>query len=200
MSLEPQTTRTRRRGSARYGANGTEEPRQTPCLLPPRDHHGAHYAMKSNSIPVRPMTEDAEAWRPFPRLGYPSTTDQTLRRFRAIGVPGAGVWVAETPDGAIVGWIHLFGTGFSSLTRTSRSAGSSCTRRCEAGAWAAPSRRPRRGRVSAGTVVSVRSNVIRRRPTVLQGPRLRADQVPVQVPEEARPGAGAGSGRAPRPG
>ena len=44
------------------------------------------------------------------QLGYPSTAEQTLRRFRAIGdAPDARVWVAEDPDGAIVGWIHLFG-------------------------------------------------------------------------------------------
>ena len=44
------------------------------------------------------------------QLGYPSTTEQTLRRFRGIGeAPDARVWVAEGLDGAIVGWIHLFG-------------------------------------------------------------------------------------------
>jgi len=43
------------------------------------------------------------------QLGYPSTAEQTLRRFRGIAdAPDARVWVADL-DGAIVGWIHLFG-------------------------------------------------------------------------------------------
>jgi|RhiMethySRZTD1v2_1073278.scaffolds.fasta_scaffold02300_7 GNAT superfamily N-acetyltransferase len=44
------------------------------------------------------------------QLGYPSTAEQTLRRFRGIAdAPDARVWVAEDQGGAIVGWIHLFG-------------------------------------------------------------------------------------------
>lgn len=44
------------------------------------------------------------------QLGYPSTAEQTLRRFRALGdAPDARVWVAQDAEGAIVGWIHLFG-------------------------------------------------------------------------------------------
>jgi GNAT superfamily N-acetyltransferase len=123
--------------------------------------------MKSNSIPVRPMTEgDAEGVAALStQLGYPSTTDQTLRRFRAIGdAPDAGVWVAETPDGAIVGWIHLFGNrllesdpdieiGGLVVHEAVRGRGVGRALVEAAEAWA---------RERGYAVVSVRSNVIRR--------------------------------------
>jgi GNAT superfamily N-acetyltransferase len=123
--------------------------------------------MKSNSIPVRPMTEgDAEGVAALStQLGYPSTTDQTLRRFRAIGdAPDARVWVAELPDGAIVGWIHLFGNrllesdpdieiGGLVVHEAVRGRGVGRALVQAAEAWA---------RERGYTVVSVRSNVIRR--------------------------------------
>jgi GNAT superfamily N-acetyltransferase len=44
------------------------------------------------------------------QLGYPSTAVQIERRFRALEEsPDARVLVAEAPDGAVLGWIHVFG-------------------------------------------------------------------------------------------
>lgn len=45
------------------------------------------------------------------QLGYPSTAEQIERRFATIReAPDAQVWVAENAEGAVVGWLHLYGT------------------------------------------------------------------------------------------
>jgi len=45
------------------------------------------------------------------QLGYPSTAAQIERRFRALGEsPDARALIAEGPDGAVLGWVHVYGT------------------------------------------------------------------------------------------
>ena len=99
------------------------------------------------------------------QLGYPSTAEQTLKRFRAIAdAPDARVWVAEAADGAILGWIHLFGNrllesdpdaeiGGLVVHEAARGRGVGRALVGAAEAWA---------RECGYTVVSVRSNVIRK--------------------------------------
>ena len=99
------------------------------------------------------------------QLGYPSTAEDTLRRFRGIGdAPDARVWVAQAPDGAIVGWIHLFGNrllesdpdieiGGLVVHEDARGRGVGRALVSAAEDWA---------RERGYTMVSVRSNVIRR--------------------------------------
>jgi GNAT superfamily N-acetyltransferase len=99
------------------------------------------------------------------QLGYPSTAEETLRRFRGIGdAPDARVWVAQAPDGAIVGWIHLFGNrllesdpdieiGGLVVHEDARGRGVGRALVSAAEDWA---------RERGYTMVSVRSNVIRR--------------------------------------
>jgi GNAT superfamily N-acetyltransferase len=42
------------------------------------------------------------------QFGYPATAEAIGRRLAAIaGDPGAAVLVAEAPDGAVVGWVHV---------------------------------------------------------------------------------------------
>ena len=112
------------------------------------------------------MTEgDADAVAALStQLGYPSSAEQTLRRFRAIGdAPDARVWVAESAEGAILGWIHLFGNrllesdpdaeiGGLVVHEAARGRGVGRALVSAAEAWA---------RERGYTVVSVRSNVIR---------------------------------------
>ena len=99
------------------------------------------------------------------QLGYPSTAEETLRRFRGIGdAPDARVWVAQAPDGAIVGWIHLFGNrllesdpdieiGGLVVHEDARGRGVGRALVSAAEDWA---------RERGYTMVSVRSNVVRR--------------------------------------
>jgi len=99
------------------------------------------------------------------QLGYPSTAEDTLRRFRGIGdAPDARVWVAQAPDGAIVGWIHLFGNrllesdpdieiGGLVVHEDARGRGVGRALVSAAEDWA---------RERGYTMVSVRSNVVRR--------------------------------------
>ena len=61
---------------------------------------------------VRPMTErDVRAAADLcGQLGYPSTVAQIRLRFeRLTGDPGSAVFVAETGDGRVVGWVHVVG-------------------------------------------------------------------------------------------
>jgi GNAT superfamily N-acetyltransferase len=113
------------------------------------------------------MTEgDADAVAALStQLGYPSSTEQTLRRFRGIDdAPDARVWVAESAEGRILGWIHLFGNrllesdpdaeiGGLVVHEAARGRGVGRALVAAAEAWASE-----RGY----TVVSVRSNVIRK--------------------------------------
>jgi GNAT superfamily N-acetyltransferase len=99
------------------------------------------------------------------QLGYPSTAEQTLRRFRGIAdAPDARVWVAEDQGGAIVGWIHLFGNrllesdpdieiGGLVVHEDARGRGVGRALVSAAEDWA---------RERGYSVVSVRSNVIRK--------------------------------------
>ncbi len=44
------------------------------------------------------------------QLGYPSTRAQIERRFRATeGDPDSRIFLAEGVDGAVLGWLHVFG-------------------------------------------------------------------------------------------
>ena len=98
------------------------------------------------------------------QLGYPSTPAQIERRFRALeNAPEAGVMVAEGPDGAVIGWIHVFATrqlesdpgaeiGGLVVDESARGRGIGSALMESAEAWA-------RERGFEG--VSVRSNVIR---------------------------------------
>lgn len=68
--------------------------------------------MNPAQILVRPMTakDEAEAARLATQLGYPSTPAQIEQRFRALGdSPDSRILIAEGPDGAVLGWIHVFG-------------------------------------------------------------------------------------------
>ena len=61
---------------------------------------------------VRPMTErDARAAADLSgQLGYPSTAEQIRRRLgRLSGDPESAVFVAESGDGRVVGWVHVVG-------------------------------------------------------------------------------------------
>ena len=43
-------------------------------------------------------------------LGYPASAEDVARRWLAISAAaGHAVYVAETADGSVVGWIHVFG-------------------------------------------------------------------------------------------
>ena len=113
------------------------------------------------------MTEgDADAVAALStQLGYPSSAEQTLRRFRGIGeAPDARVWVAESAEGGILGWIHLFGNrllesdpdaeiGGLVVHESARGRGVGRALVAAAEAWA---------KERGYTVVSVRSNVIRK--------------------------------------
>lgn len=113
------------------------------------------------------MTErDAEAVATLStQLGYASTAEQTLMRFRSIGdAPDARVWVAESQDGRIVGWIHLFGNrllesdadaeiGGLVVDEAARGRGVGRALVGAAESWA---------RERGYSVISVRSNVIRK--------------------------------------
>ena len=122
--------------------------------------------MNPPQIPVRPMrVEDiAAVARLATQLGYPSTADQIERRFRALGEsPEASALIAEGPDGAVLGWIHVFATrqlesdpgaeiGGLVVDESARGRGVGSALVTSAETWA-------RGR--GFEVVSVRSNVIR---------------------------------------
>jgi GNAT superfamily N-acetyltransferase len=59
---------------------------------------------------VRPMTErDARAAAELAgQLGYPSTAEQIRRRLAGLsGDPESAVFVAESDDGRVVGWVHV---------------------------------------------------------------------------------------------
>ena len=98
------------------------------------------------------------------QLGYPSTASQIERRLDALeGTPDASVLVAEGPDGAVLGWIHVFATrhlesdpgaeiGGLVVDEAARSRGVGSALVTAAEAWA-------KGR--GFEMVSVRSNVIR---------------------------------------
>jgi GNAT superfamily N-acetyltransferase len=106
----------------------------------------------------------AGAARLATQLGYPSTPVQIERRFQALGEsPDARVLIAEGPDGAILGWIHVFGKrllvsdpyaeiGGLVVDEAARGRGVGSALMASAEAWA----RERRYEV-----VSVPSNVIR---------------------------------------
>ena len=98
------------------------------------------------------------------QLGYPSTRAEIERRFQAIeGDPDSRLLVAEGPDAAVLGWIHVFGNHLlesegeaevGGLVVDSRARGQGIGKRLmeAAEAWA-------RGR--GYTKVCVRSNTIR---------------------------------------
>src|SRR5438094_2962207 len=61
---------------------------------------------------IRPMSrEDCEAVAGLSgQLGYPASPAETERRWRNLSsTPGSGVFVAETGEGAVVGWVHVAG-------------------------------------------------------------------------------------------
>jgi GNAT superfamily N-acetyltransferase len=63
-------------------------------------------------VTVRPMRpDDAETVAVLShQLGYPATAADIVRRLAAMERRGAAqVFVAETPDRQIVGWIHVYG-------------------------------------------------------------------------------------------
>ena len=65
-----------------------------------------------SEVRVRPMTPaDAGAVATLSgQLGYPSTPLQIQERYRAlVDDPDSTVLVATNGDGAIVGWVHVFG-------------------------------------------------------------------------------------------
>ena len=67
---------------------------------------------------VRPMTEsDARAAADLSgQLGYPSTAEQIRRRLgRLSGDPESAVFVTESGDGRVVGWVHVVGRCFLEL-------------------------------------------------------------------------------------
>jgi len=98
------------------------------------------------------------------QLGYPSTAAQIGHRFHALEKsPDDRVLVAEAPDGAVVGWIHVFGRrmlesdadaeiGGLVVDEAARGRGVGSALMKSAEAWAGE-----RGY----DVVSVRTNVIR---------------------------------------
>jgi GNAT superfamily N-acetyltransferase len=44
------------------------------------------------------------------QLGYPTRSDEAEARLRdVLALPGGAVLVAEDEDGAVIGWIHVFG-------------------------------------------------------------------------------------------
>jgi GNAT superfamily N-acetyltransferase len=44
------------------------------------------------------------------QLGYPAVAERMAARFRELAAdPDAGIFVAEAPDGAVAGWIHVCG-------------------------------------------------------------------------------------------
>ena len=44
------------------------------------------------------------------QLGYPTRSDEAEARLREVlALPGGAVLVAEDEDGAVIGWIHVFG-------------------------------------------------------------------------------------------
>lgn len=58
---------------------------------------------------IRPAHEQdcLEIARLASQLGYPASADVTRTRLqRLLGSPGDAVFVAEAPDGKLVGWIH----------------------------------------------------------------------------------------------
>lgn len=62
-----------------------------------------------NSLTIRPAkTEDAEALASLAtQLGYPSTTDQTLERFRVLQArPNEDTVIVAEMNGQVVGWVH----------------------------------------------------------------------------------------------
>ncbi|HKW50770.1 MAG TPA: GNAT family N-acetyltransferase [Candidatus Eisenbacteria bacterium] len=98
------------------------------------------------------------------QLGYPSTAAQIERRLHALEEsPDARVLVAEAPDGAVLGWIHVFGRrmlesdpdaeiGGLVVDEAARGRGVGSALVASAEAWA---------RERGYDIVSVRSNVIR---------------------------------------
>jgi GNAT superfamily N-acetyltransferase len=98
------------------------------------------------------------------QLGYPSTDFQIEQRFHALEQsPDARVLIAEAPDGAVLGWIHVFGRrmlesdpdaeiGGLVVDEATRGRGVGSALVASAEVWA---------REHGYDVVSVRSNVIR---------------------------------------
>jgi GNAT superfamily N-acetyltransferase len=61
---------------------------------------------------LRPMTErDTGAVAELSgQLGYPSTPAQMKRRFEALSRdPESAIFVAESEDGGLIGWVHVVG-------------------------------------------------------------------------------------------
>lgn len=121
---------------------------------------------RSNTTRVRPMTMgDSETVAGLSgQLGYPSTRAEIERRYRALdGNPDSQVLIAEGRDGAVLGWLHVFGNHLlesegeaevGGLVVDSRARGQGIGKRLmdAAEAWA---------RGHGYTKVCVRSNTIR---------------------------------------
>jgi len=98
------------------------------------------------------------------QLGYPSTAAQIERRFQALGEsPDARALIAESPDGTVLGWIHVYGTrhlesdpgaeiGGLVVDEAARGKGVGSALMASAEAWA---------RERGYEVVRIRTNVIR---------------------------------------
>ena len=110
------------------------------------------------------MEDAAAAARLATQLGYPSTTPQIERRFRALSdAPDARVLIAEDADGGVLGWIHVYGNrhlesdpdaeiGGLVVDEAARGRGVGSALMVSAEAWA---------KERGYTAVSVRSNVVR---------------------------------------
>jgi GNAT superfamily N-acetyltransferase len=109
--------------------------------------------------------EDAAAVaRLATQLGYPSTAAQIERRFRALDEsPDARALIAQGPDGAVLGWVHVYGTrhlesdpsaeiGGLVVDEAARGRGVGSALMTSAEAWA---------RERGYEVVRIRTNVIR---------------------------------------
>ena len=75
---------------------------------------------------VRPMTiHDVRRVADLAgQLGYPSTEAQIRRRFEAVAAdPGSAVFVAEDPDGRVIGWTHVVLRAFMEMDLYAEIAG-----------------------------------------------------------------------------
>jgi GNAT superfamily N-acetyltransferase len=76
---------------------------------------GARETGRALVVRVRPMTEaDADAVNALSsQLGYPAAGGATLGRVRAVLASAiADAFVAEDPEGRVVGWAHVFAVPF----------------------------------------------------------------------------------------